>query len=587
MSGESSEILNTEVYKPSSTLNDVIGKDKVEQYLAAIDREIRGYVEYLVKNIVFEDSNPISLCLNNAKVPITSLEGLNYAIETLLYRANCDVPIEVTPKVALVLSMILKDVVKERFEYEERLRRLGQRVRVSEKEEIIDTIYETIRSKYKIINVYGTLECYENGVYVECENRIMREIEELAERFNLKPRIKTSIVKEVIDKLRRRHWKDPKELNAYWFTLAFNNGLLDVEEFIKYGFIELKPFTPLIYVQHRIPHSIAPLNDFMRKEYGLEPYVEKELNIIDLAEKVTPFYYNVFKQWVNDDKQVTLLFEIIGYCFYKGYPIHRAFMLVGDGSNGKSTYLSLLKHILGKENVVSITLQALAEHRFAPIQLYKKLANIYADLPKAPLKYTGTFKILTGEDTITADRKFKDPITFVNYAKLIFSANELPEVTDQTYAFWRRWIIVKFPNKFPENPGFKRELLKNIELPKLITVSLYALRNVMIRHDFTVKAEFKDEWLRRTNTVYAFIQDLLNGKIEGYKAEKDPDARVDTSELYSIYVKYCEDEELHAVEKRRFTIEMERLGFRRVKVGGYHYYKGLKLIIEGQNTLVS
>ena len=489
---------------------------------------------------------------------------------------------------ALAYALRICDYVLTKLKPErealEKLKELAERVRVSEKEEIMDKIYEYIRSKYILVNIYDTLECYDNGVYVECEKKIMRDIEIKAEEYGLKPKVRKAIVKEVVEKLKRRYWKDPRELNMSWFTLKFENGLLDVEEFINTGFIELKPFTPQIYVEHRIPHRVENLNEFMVKEYGLEPYMRKEIDIVDLAEKQTPTYYKLFKEWVNEDKQVTLLYEIIGYCFYKAYPIHRAFMLVGDGSNGKSTYLSLLRNILGKENVVSITLQALAEQRFAPILLFRKLANIYADLPKSPLRYTGTFKILTGEDQITADRKFKEPISFTNYAKLIFSANELPKVTDQTLAFWRRWIVVDFPNKFPDNPEFKKNVLTLPEKPKLITVSLYALRNVMIRGDFTVKAEFKDKWLRMTNTVYAFLQDLFEGKIEGYRAEKDPDAKIETSELYSIYVNYCNKEELEALAKRDFTIEMERQGFRRVKVKGTYYYKGLKLIEENSEN---
>ncbi len=54
--------------------------------------------------------------------------------------------------------------------------------------------------------------------------------------------------------------------------------------------------------------------------------------------------------------------------------------------------------------------------------------------------------MLTGEDEICADRKFRDPTCSKNYTKLIFSADELPEVINQTYAFWRRWIVVEFPN---------------------------------------------------------------------------------------------------------------------------------------------
>ena len=85
-----------------------------------------------------------------------------------------------------------------------------------------------------------------------------------------------------------------------------------------------------------------------------------------------------------------------------------------------------------------------------------------------------------------------------------------------------------------------------------------------------------------TNSVYAFIQDLLAGKIEGYRAERDPDSRVETGELYELYVKYCGNEDYTPLRKRDFTMEIQRQGFRRIKVRGIYYYKGLRLIKESE-----
>lgn len=45
--------------------------------------------------------------------------------------------------------------------------------------------------------------------------------------------------------------------------------------------------------------------------------------------------------------------------------------------------------------------------------------------------------------------KFKSGFTVYSYAKMIFAANELPEITMDTYAFWRRRIVVEFLNTFP------------------------------------------------------------------------------------------------------------------------------------------
>ena len=100
-------------------------------------------------------------------------------------------------------------------------------------------------------------------------------------------------------------------------------------------------------------------------------------------------------------------------------------MLYGSGKNGKTTFLNLLVRFLGEDNVVNVSLQDLLYNRFSKAKLYGKLANIYDDIPNTKLTGTGNFKILTGKGRVWADLKFKSGFEFVNYAKLIFSCNEL------------------------------------------------------------------------------------------------------------------------------------------------------------------
>src|SRR5208337_5133071 len=99
---------------------------------------------------------------------------------------------------------------------------------------------------------------------------------------------------------------------------------------------------------------------------------------------------------------------------------------IGDGSNGKSTLINLIKALIGLKNVSSRGLQELEMNRFAKADLYGKLANLYADLPDTALRSVGIFKMLTGGDPITAERKFQNPFKFISGAKLIFSCNKVP-----------------------------------------------------------------------------------------------------------------------------------------------------------------
>jgi len=262
-------------------------------------------------------------------------------------------------------------------------------------------------------------------------------------------------------------------------------------------------------------------------------------------------------------------------------------MPVGEGSNGKSTYLALLKSVLGSKNVTSITLQEITTDKFAGSELFGKMANIYADLPNEMLRETGRFKILTGEDYVCTDRKYaRKRICFTNYAKLIFSCNKLPKVTDTTQAFWRRWLAIAFPNQFPDNPGFKEEVVRHPEIPALIALSVLAFKRVLKRGKFSYQkeaADYEEVWMRQTDPVCDFLRFL---EVRGY-AKRDKNGRVDEKELYDLYVK-CHDEyrEDEVLAKKTFTEKLESYGIVKKQIGRRRYYVGISLL-RSQNEVIA
>jgi Predicted ATPase len=145
----------------------------------------------------------------------------------------------------------------------------------------------------------------------------------------------------------------------------------------------------------------------------------------------------------------------VGFTLYPR-PYKKAVLLIDsedrEGDTGKSTYIRYLQLVLGRENYSSIPLQALIDidNRFVASHIYRKLANFYADLPERAVSEVGQFKVLTGEDTITIDRKFRDPFTWLPYTKHIFSANRPPRVLKPDMAFWKRWLVVEFIGAFKD-----------------------------------------------------------------------------------------------------------------------------------------
>ena len=462
---------------------------------------------------------------------------------------------------------------------------LSKIVRASEKEELIESIASEILASRIIktftirsggsVGVLG-IYCYDGGVYYECEEDLRAEVERSLISRGLGKKSSRYIVSEVIGKIDRR---TRERLDIEPYMIAFRNTLFNWDRFLETGNIldSIENFSEDRIVFHRIPHDLNI--DMVKRIQGLARWKADIVdNIGDIASALCPNTLKAFKDWVGD--KWIILFEVIGYSLYPRYPFNKAIMLVGDGSNGKSTYLRLVKTVLGRENVISIPLQDLLENRFSIASLYGKLANIYADIPSKPLGETGVFKILTGEDMVCADRKFRDRICFTNYSKLMFSANELPRVSDMTSAFWRRWIVVEFPNRFPPNDRFFEDTFTEKEIEGAIIVSILAFYNVYRRKRFSYEEspeDYKRMWLRKTNSVYAFLEDLMTIGIAGCRAVRDADSRIETEELYRLYTVYCQENDIDPLRKRDFTIEMERWGYPKVKVHKKYYYKGLRI----------
>jgi putative DNA primase/helicase len=250
-------------------------------------------------------------------------------------------------------------------------------------------------------------------------------------------------------------------------------------------------------------------------------------------------------------KDVQLLVQIPAQALIQNANYQLAYLLTGDGSNGKSTYLQLIGALIGSKNASSLSLQEIITDKFKGAELYGKRFNYYADLSKDSLKDTGRFKVLTGGDTITAERKYGDPFQFVNKAVFTFSANELPVITDGTFAFWRRWAIIEFKREFPVNPGFIDELITKENLSGFLNLILVEMNRIdrdgVIRG--TQAEEVMELWRKRSNSAYAFIKERLKRSVSG---------SVKKSDLWNQYNKFCIENDFTEVGKAKFRQQLEK-----------------------------
>ena len=222
----------------------------------------------------------------------------------------------------------------------------------------------------------------------------------------------------------------------------------------------------------------------------------------------TPMLDELFEMWVGP-KNKKLLYEIIAYSLYRGYPIHRFFILYGQGSNGKSQFIGILKRFLGINNVASIDfVKFTRDPRFEVYNFYKKLVVTAVEIPDVALQNTGMLKALTGGDPVEAEKKFKMPFTFINYAKLIVSTNALPVTKDKSYGFYRRTLIIEFPNTFERGKDIYLEIPDH-EFENLAKKSLRILKELLERGKFTNEEEVEEKMRRYealSNPLILFIE---------------------------------------------------------------------------------
>jgi putative DNA primase/helicase len=301
---------------------------------------------------------------------------------------------------------------------------------------------------------------------------------------------------EIIEALKQEGRKtSPKPLKESW--IQFQNIIYDIKSGEKFE------VTPDYFVVNPIPYKIHDGN------YEQTPVMDR-----------------IFEEWVGKD-HVRTLYEIIAYCLLPDYPIQRLFCFVGAGMNGKSCFLNLLKKFIGPENICSTELDTLLSSRFEITKLHKKLVCLMGETNFKELKKTSIIKRLTGGDTIGFEYKNKTPFDDRNYAKILIATNNLPTTTDKTIGFYRRWLIIDFPNQFSEQKDILLDIPEE-EYESLALKCCSILHTLLKTRKFTNEGSVEDRMKRfeeKSNPFDKFIKEFCdledpNGYIWKYDFEK-------------------------------------------------------------------
>ena len=251
------------------------------------------------------------------------------------------------------------------------------------------------------------------------------------------------------------------------------------------------------------------------------------------------------EEWAEDG-YADALQEYVGYCLHVGaMPIHRALLLVGSGANGKGTFLTVVRALLGEENTSSIELQTLANERDAVAEFYGAIANIDDDLSERGLGAgIGMFKKLAGGDRVRARRLYEAGFDFQATGKHLYAANQVPDVTvsDEDLAFWRRWLLVEFPNKYPpeeRDTGLRDRLTEPDRLAGVLNWAIDGWARLLDRGHFsgeeTDPHEKRRRWQRWGDAPDEFISEHVT-------IAEDAE-NVTSREVHRRFRKWCRQED--------------------------------------------
>lgn len=370
-----------------------------------------------------------------------------------------------------------------------------------------------------IIRLNGKLYIYRNGIYESGDSYIEAAMIEHIPNLNQGKR------KEVLSYLELLVNTPSTVSDAN--LIAFNNGVLNIVT------DEFTDFSPEFIITNKIPHNYDPnaQNDLL----------DRVMN----------------KLACGDSNVQNLLYQAVGYCFYRRNELRKSFFLLGQKRNGKSSFLDMVSTLLGEDNTSNLDLCEIG-HQFRTAEIAGKLANIGDDINDEWVSNTAIFKKVVSGDVITTERKNKDPFKLRSFAKFFFSANSLPRLGrgKDSAAVLDRLVIIPFDATFSKqdddyDPFIKYKLREEVVMEALIAKAVPALKEVLAEQEFATCDKVKvnlEEFEKANNPILEFFEELDEADYVNEPVKL----------VYQKYTSFCLSNGLQAMAALEFQRQFKR-----------------------------
>jgi len=299
----------------------------------------------------------------------------------------------------------------------------------------------------------------------------------------------------------------------------------------------------------------------------------------------------------GDQDVIQFVQRAVGYSLTGHIDEQCLFLLIGSGSNGKTTLLEVLHAITGNYGVVAPFTTFERNRGSTQTNDIASLVGkrfVTASEPNQGATFDESrIKSLTGGDTQSARFLYQENFEFSPVCKIWFGVNHLPRVKDDSIGFWRRVRKIDFKVRFwdpdhPEKPEGAKEKDFTL-LGKLLDQKAGVLNWIVdgaqmwFEEGLVVPksvAESTEQYQKDSDPLRPFILD---------RCEEDPDSKIGVNELYRAYTQYTEANAYKSFDKlstSRFHERM-RAAYVRETHNGRDYYAGLKLLTREQGVKVT
>ena len=249
--------------------------------------------------------------------------------------------------------------------------------------------------------------------------------------------------------------------------------------------------------------------------------------------------------------------------------------MIGSGCNGKSVLMTVIRQVFGTYAVTIPHTVVVDIGRNGPrpdlVMLRGPRLGVINEIP--PGRMSGDIKIITGDDPITADEKFKNPVTFKPVIKLVLVSNHQLEIRNVDEAYRRRLKKIPFDYRVPSekiDPSLANTLIE--ETPQilnwLIQEAVEYLKNPGIKgfpHSETIE-KASAEYLSDEDTIGRFLAERTERCI----------SRVAAKDLHKTYTAWANDQGMeYHLGPRNFNEAVVSHGFLKVHTRDGAFFEGL------------